>query len=350
MITLCAHEICAEFDPSIGLLKRFIVTDNAHTISPLHTAPWVDSNEVIPANAAPHLAKLGGDFFCAPFGATESSSPLHGWPPNSPWIIETKGKNFITARLGQRVFGAELMKELTLKPGHPFVYQRHTFIGGLGQVSVANHANVSLPNGGYIRTSPKFQWRTPPDPLETDPTRGRSSLAYSAQAVDPKIFPTKNGTADLTKFPWMPRHEEFVAGLEKPGNTFGWTAITRPSENDLFLSLRNTSILPMTMFWHSNGGRDYAPWSGRHTGCLGVEEGAAARKFNIDPETRLSGPGEIQLTPESTVVIPQVIGAIHWPSGSGVKAIEARETDLKITGEDGDVRYVLFDRDFLSID
>ena len=70
----------------------------------------------------------------------------------------------------------------------------------------------------------------------------------------------------------------YRVGIEAQGHRLGWTTVTRPEEGDLFLSLRNARRLPMTMLWHSNGGRDYAPWSGRHFGCLGVEE--------ADPEFR----------------------------------------------------------------
>jgi hypothetical protein len=34
--------------------------------------------------------------------------------------------------------------------------------------------------------------------------------------------------------------------------------------------------MPITMLWVSNGGRDFSPWNGRHTGVLGIEDGCAA--------------------------------------------------------------------------
>ena len=42
------------------------------------------------------------------------------------------------------------------------------------------------------------------------------------------------------------------------------------------LVLKNPAELPVTMLWISNGGRDYAPWSGRHRGVLGIEDGRTA--------------------------------------------------------------------------
>jgi hypothetical protein len=51
---------------------------------------------------------------------------------------------------------------------------------------------------------------------------------------------------------------------------FAWTAATL--DGYIWFSLKNPEILPSTLFWISNGGRHGAPWSGRHTGRLGLEE------------------------------------------------------------------------------
>ena len=62
-----AEGISFGFDPGFGLLDGFAVEDRGKTVAPLHRAPWVGTGEALPPGAAPHLAKLGGDFFCAPF-------------------------------------------------------------------------------------------------------------------------------------------------------------------------------------------------------------------------------------------------------------------------------------------
>ena len=348
MTRLLAAGISLSFDPKLGMIEAFEVVDQEHTVSPLHRAPWVGTDAEFPDDIAPHLVKLGGDFFCAPFASHEDGSPLHGWPPNSAWTVEDQGTGHIRAKLNRTVFGAELFKEITLRPGHPFVYQRHTFHGGDGRVPVSNHANVALPKGGLIRTSPKSCWVTPQNPLETDPACGRSGLIYPARHTDPAAFPGKDGPVDLTRYPWLPRHEDFAVGLEMPGQTLGWTAITRPNEGDVFLSLRRAKALPMTMLWHSNGGRDYAPWSGRHVGCLGVEEGCAGHVLGAGHEDMLVTPGAVTLRADTAVEIHHVIGAIHWPSASGIKHVEACGDTLRVTGEDGQTRYVPFDGAFLE--
>jgi hypothetical protein len=346
---VAADGIRFRFDARTGLLDGFVVTDSGVEVAPLHRAPWIGTGETMPPDAAPLMATLGGDFFCAPFASSENGSPLHGWPPNAPWTVAARDRGTLRAVLERPVFGATLVKELSVRDGHPFVYQRHVFVGGEGRVAVANHANLSVKSGGVIRTSPKRAWETPKDPQESDPARGRSALIYPARSEDPRAFPGLSGPVDLTRYPWNTRHEDFVVGIEAPGHALGWTAVTRAAEGDVYLSLRSATRLPMTMLWHSNGGRDYPPWSGRHFGCLGVEEGAADHMLGLSTEADLAGPGALALTPDGTAEVRHVIGAIAWPTGEPVAAIHAGDAGLEITGEAGTTRRVPFQTGFLRL-
>ena len=88
---------------------------------------------------------------------------------------------FWTAQVKAR----RVVKELSVQDGHPFVYQRHLFIGGTGALPVANHAMVSVPNGAKLSFSRKRWWETLADPLET--TRaGRASPI----PADPRMRPS----------------------------------------------------------------------------------------------------------------------------------------------------------------
>ena len=349
MTKLQAEGIRARFDARTGLLDGFSVGDDGRVVAPMHRAPWVGTCEVMPDDAAPLMATLGGDFFCAPFASSEGDSPLHGWPPNSAWVIEEQATNRILARLARPVYGSQLTKELRVQDGHPFVYQCHAFAGGTGRVTVSNHANVSVATGALVRTSRKRCWETPATPQETDPEMGRSALVYPAQSLDPRRFPGLSGPVDLTIYPWNPRHEDFVVGIEASGHSLGWVAVTRPEEADLFLSVRDPRLLPMTMFWHSNGGRDYAPWSGRHVGCLGVEEGAAWNMLGISGERDLAGPGALNLEPDGRAEVRHVIGAFAWPSREGVTDVRIANGRLIVRGEKGAERAVPIDPEFLGL-
>lgn len=348
---IAAKGISVRFVPELGRLDDIVVEDAGRQVSLLHHAPWVGTAEAMPADAAPLMAGLGGDFFCAPFALSEGDSPLHGWPANVPWDVALAAPDRVRAVCSRAVYGATLIKELTVLDAHPFVYQRHVFVGGAGRVSAANHANVSVPSGAHIRTSAKSHWESPATPLETDPAMGRSRIACPARSADPSAFPTADGgTVDLTSYPWFDRSEDFLIGVESADSPLGWTAVTRLAEGDLYLSLRHPRHVPMTMLWQSNGGRDYPPWSGRHTGCLGVEEGAAAHMLGVSGEADLAGPGFLSLSPFGSVEMRHVTGAIAWPSGAPVARITRDTGGLSILGEDGTTRRVPFVTDFLRLD
>jgi hypothetical protein len=345
MEILRACGIRVAFQALGGAVSSLQVQDAGRTITPLHRAPWHPSE--VPSDAPPHQAWLAGDFFCAPFGnASADAAPLHGWPANTDW----DGQNG-HYRLTRTVMGARLEKTLTLRDDHPFLYQRHVFTGGAGALPVANHAMVSLPQGGVISTSALRWCETPAAAPEPDPVRGRSLLAYPARAAM-AAFPKADGTmADLGRYPIGAAHEDFVTAIAAPSLAFGWTAVVRP-QGDVFLSLRRADLLPLTMFWHSDGGRHYAPWSSRHIGVLGVEEGVGQALLGLSsmeqpcPLAAAGQPTALQLG--KTCDVRHIIGAIAWPSGERVAAITPQPGALVVRGDAGAVRTVAFDDGFLG--
>lgn len=334
--TISARGISVDFVPRGGVLRRLSVTDEGATIAPLHHAPW--SPGEVPPDAPPHQSWLAGDFLAAPMGPGPDG--LHGLTANGTWQVVPSSPGTLRAVLQGAVSGATVVKELSLADDHPFVYQRHLFIGGNGALPVANHAMISVPNGAKLSFSRKRWWETLPEALET--TEGRSCLAYPRRAEDAAEFPAADGgTVNLHRYPWGDRHEDFVAGIEDPASRLGWTAVVRPGEGDLFLSLRCPRALPMTMLWHSNGGRDYAPWNGRHRGCLGVEEGAVLPVLGLsaretpDPLTAAGQPALLTLDPLGTTEVRHVLGAIRWPTGQSVAGVMLEDDVLTVTGDWG---------------
>lgn len=104
----------------------------------------------------------------------------------------------------------------------------------------------------------------------------------------------------------------------------------------------------MTMLWHSNAGRDYAPWSSRHKGCLGVEEGAAAYLLSCSSEAELVGPGALTLGGRTRV--RHVIGAVAWSTGEPVADVEQGRHSITISGVKGTNIKVPLDTKFLFND
>lgn len=360
--TIEAKGIRVTLDLRAGQVRALAIEMDGRRLEPLHTAPWVDDpaitgDESIP----PNLRYLSGDFFCAPFGASDvEPAPPHGWTANSRWqlIGTTAEPDGVTARyrLEKKVMGAVVEKTFTLRDGHPFLYETHAFIGGSGALPVANHAITRFPTGGRLSFSPKAFAETPATAPEPDPARGRSRLAYPAHSADATHLPLADGTiADLTRYPIAERHEDLVMLAEAPGHTLGWIAAERPVEGDLFISLKNPADYPVTILWYSNGGRDYAPWNGRHVGALGIEEGRVYSGYGhkaaieANPLNAAGIPTALVLDSRGRVDVRNVIGGLALPAGAGVVSdVHAETGRLQLAFEGGAALDAPFDDRFLS--
>jgi hypothetical protein len=211
-----------------------------------------------------------------------------------------------------------------------------------------------MTGGGKLAFSPKRIAATPDDALEPDPARGRYVLAYPARSADLARFPgIDGGDVDLTDYRMDRRHEDFVTLVEADHPGPGWTAVARKDEADLVLVLKNPAELPVTMLWLSNGGRDYAPWSGRHRGVLGIEDGRTAIGHSAslgDNWLKREGVATaFELAEGRTTSFRQIIGAVPHSGGQAPAAIVVRDGQLQITAQGGASRNVSFDSDFLRI-
>lgn len=342
-----AGGISVTLDLAVGHIKALVVERDGRKIAPLHRAPWI--GEAQQPDTPAHLARLSGDFLCAPFGLSDiDGSPAHGWPANSPWRhIDTRaveGGCVARFELEKRVMGARVTKEFTLRDGHPFLYQRHVFSGGDGAVSVGLHMMVSLPQGGHLSFSPKRFVATPDDPQESDPIRGRSLLAYPSHFQDLKKAPRADGgTANLTCYPFDRNYEDCVMMPEAPDRAFAWGAALRHHEGDLVLSLKRPEDFPSTLLWMSNGGRYYSPWNSRHRGVLGLEEVRtyllSGHKASIVPNsfTEQGIPTSISLTADGEVDLRHAIGIMPVPVGwDRVTDVEPRGETLAVLSDNGE--------------
>jgi hypothetical protein len=359
-----ARGIALTLDLRVGHIRHMALTVGGRSLEPLHTAPWVDDPAVLSDETiTPNARLLSGDFFCAPFGRNDiEDNPTHGAPANSPWILtgvtEDAQRGGVTARyeLQRLVMGASVIKELRIHDDHPFVYERHIFKGGAGALPVANHAMTRIEGEAVLGFSRKAFGLTPQAPMETDPRRGRSVLAYPARFEDMTKAPLAGGgLADLTRYPFAERHEEFVILVEEAGPGPGWTVVARRPQNDVFISLKNAAELPFTFLWVSNGGRDYRPWDGRHIGVLGVEDarafGGYGHRASMAPnEFSDAGiPTALSLDPQGEVQIRNVIGGLPLPDGwTSVADIRTTPDTLTLVGAGGQSVSYPFDGRFLD--
>lgn len=354
-----AEGISVTIDLDIGHIADLSIHTDGRVLRPLHRAPWIDEPATRISDWSPGTKGLSGDFLCAPFSASDvEEAPLHGWSANSRWqVVETlalpDGAR-ATLRLERTILGAVVEKTLTLRDGHPFLYQEHAFIGGSGELPAAHHPMTVMQAGGHLSFSPKRLAMTPDASLEPDPSRGRHALAYPARANDLSRFPRADGGIyDLTLYPADGRDEDFVLLVEDEHDGPGWTAVARRAEADLFLVLKNPRDLPITMLWISNGGRDYAPWNGRHRGVLGIEDGRTAvghaSSLRDNSLKQLGVPTSFVLDPQGAVRFRHVLGAA--PLANGLEApvtLEARDGFLRSVFAKGDTLSVAFDDTFLA--
>jgi hypothetical protein len=355
--TLSAEGIEVTLDLDVGHLSAFKVERRDRQISPFHKAPW--GKEEMDDSIPPHLRKLSIDFFCAPFGASDvEDAPAHGWPANSSWDLSDVERlsdgSRATFKLSRTVMTAMLTKTLTVRDGHPFLYQSHRFTGGAGSLPVAYHAMIDLPNGGLISVSPKLRAQTPHDALEPDPARGRSMLAYPAVSGNLSRFPSLDGgVSDLLRYPLDDNHVDLVMLHEQPSNQLGWVVVARPAERDMALVLKSPAMLPSTVLWYSNGGRAYEPWNGRHRGVLGVEEARTffgqGHRASIAPNILSDSGIPTSLNLEGTQDVRSIIGACEMIDREGtVSTLDALNGCLRMIGARGDFFELPFDNEFLN--
>ncbi|MFO1142703.1 MAG: hypothetical protein U1E59_09975 [Amaricoccus sp.] len=451
MARIAADGISVGVTNFCGMLEGLEIERGGRRIRPLHRAPWVGHSEELPEDPVPHHVVLEGDFFCAPFGQTdEPGVAAHGWPANGTWRdlgTATAADGAVTMRLEleEKVSGATVTKEVTLRPGHPVVYQRHLLTGGSGAVPIAHHAMIHVPGGARLSFSTKDFGATPEMPQETDPARGVSILAATAadgavtmrleleekvsgatvtkevtlrpghpvvyqrhlltggsapcrlrttrcdpcsrrrtsasakdfgatpeipQETDPArgvsilASPQRFGSLaevaladgskrDMRSYPWADGHEDFLSLIDPKDAVTGWSAAVAAADGFVFFAVKDARMLCQTSLWMSNGGRFFAPWSSRHKAVLGIEEGTT-----FFGNGRLASAAENDLTRQGyrtavplggEVVVRYALGAIPVPEGwREVADVAIGDDGLTITDVGGGRETVGFHAGFLE--
>lgn len=363
MITIESDAVRIVFNPDGGHLDEVVFRQGGREARPMHRAPWrgpvgdPTTSEPLPDSLPTVERNLAGDFLCAPFCASDiSGGPIHGEPANGQWRETGRGAVAgggvtVVFELEPAVLGARLRKEITLLPGQPVVYQRHVFVGGQGALPLAHHAMLHVPGGAALSFSPKDFGGTTTIPAETDPARGRSVLAYPQRfdALD-AVRLAGGGTADATHYPFADRHEDILFLVERKGARHGWSAALAANDGFLFFAVKDASVLPQTVLWLSNGGRDYVPWLGRHRAVIGIEEACtfyhSGHSASIAPNalTQAGYRTALDLVPDGELSIRYAFGAIPAPAGwARVESVRLGDEGLLITEAGGTRVEVPFD-------
>jgi hypothetical protein len=313
-----------------GHLGPVIFDRAGKKIAPLSIAPWV--GEAIDRSAPPLIKVLRGDFFCMPFGGNETpfqgeEHPPHGETANSPWMFESltreDARTTLNLTLRARVRPATVKKSIALPDDHDAVYQRHIVSGASGPMNFGHHAMLKFPDeegAGRISTSRFVHAQVFPQPVELPQNRGYSLLKPDATFKSLEKVPTITGEmTDLSRYPARRGFEDIVMLVADDKLPFGWTAVAFPAQGYVWFALKDPRVLRETVFWISNGGRHYAPWSGRHVNVMGLEEVTAnfhsglAESVKANPIARRGFPTHTQLDPKRPLIVNYIFGVAPIP-------------------------------------
>jgi hypothetical protein len=159
-----------------------------------------------------------------------------------------------------------------------------------------------------------------PTDFESPENRGYSCLKTGALFDDLAAVPlAAGGTTDVSVYPARRGFDDLVMLTADATLPFAWTAVTFPAQRYVYFALRDPRVLRHTILWISNGGRHYAPWNGRHTGVLGIEDTTSYFHYGLaesakpNPLSRAGHPTTLALSPKKPTVVDYVIGVAAIP-------------------------------------
>lgn len=341
---------------------------NGRRLQPMAVAPWA---EEAPSGLPAILQVLRGDFFCMPFGGNAKpfggeTHPVHGETANAVWhldgIAEDAGGCSLRMSLATRVRRGRVEKLIRLEHGHNAVYCRHVISGMKGPMCLGHHAMLRFPDrpgSGVVTTSPFVYGQTLPEPTERPENRGYSLLKPGAVFTSLNEVPTVTGEwADLGRYPARRGYEDLAMIVGETEVPFGWTAVTFPRERYAWFALKDPRVLRSTLLWHSNGGRHYPPWNGRHVNVLGLEEVTSyfhyglAESARMNPLSAEGHPTSLVLHPDRPLTVNYIMALAVVPAGfESVAAIEVnpdRANTVILRSSRGKAVNVVVDVTFLS--
>lgn len=322
-------------------------------VTPFSIAPWAEE-KLAPGTPA-LLAALRGDFFCAPFGGNGTPwrgerHPPHGETANAKWRLAAfeRAADRVTlhASLELSVRRGYVGKHVTLVDGHTAVYQRHVISGARGPMTVGHHAMLKFPEAegsGIVSTSRFIRAQVFPEIFERPENRGYQALKPGATFRSLERVPLlAGGTTDLSRYPARRGYEDLVMLTADATLPFAWNAVTFPRERHVYFALRDPRVLRHTILWISNGGRHYAPWNGRHTSVMGIEDVTGyfhhglAESAKPNPLSRRGLPTTLALDPKKPAEVRYILGVAAIPAGfDRVAAIRTRKGGIELVAANG---------------
>lgn len=336
-------------------------------VKPFSVAPWVE--EKVVRALPPILGVLRGDFFCMPFGGNAQAyrgeqHPIHGETANRRWKLHSlKRKPSLTqlhARLKTRIRAGQVDKWIRLVDQETTVYQQHVISAMSGPMNFGHHAMLKFPDepgSGCVSTSAFVHGQVFPDQFEKAAEGGYQSLKPGATFTSLESVPLISGDrADLTRYPARLGFEDLVTIVSDDRLPFAWTAVTFPSQGYVWLALKDPRVLRQTVFWLSNRGRHYAPWSSRHVGVMGVEDVTSCFHYGLAESASQSNPLAKrgyqtceQFNPGQRFAVNYIIAVAAIPAGfDRVSSITAAKSGVELTALNGKKTRLKLDLGFLA--
>ena len=350
-----------------GHLAPVVFDRQRRRIQPYALPPWW--SEKLPADTLPLIRVLRGDFFCLPFGANAEPfrgerHQVHGGTANRKWKFEAiervAGKTTLHLSLKTTIRRGRVDKHITLVDGHNAVYCQHVISGMSGPMDLGHHAILKFPErpgSGILTHSPAKFGMVSVQPLEYPETFGYSMLKPGAKFSSLSRVPTMTGGwADLTRYPARRGFEDLVLLATRQIEPFAWVAVTFPEERYVWFALKDPQVLRQTALWHSNGGRHYAPWNGRHLNVLGIEDLTGFFHYGLAPSARRNCLNELgeqtcfELKPDKPLKVNYIMAVAEIPRGYDcTRRIEAgRDGVLALVSAGGKSVRVPLRHDFLQ--
>jgi hypothetical protein len=255
-------------------------------VRPMASAPW---GEVLDPAVPGHLRRLGGEFFCLPFGGggtvrdpvagwerlttAAPDEPMHGPAANEDWqiIAQEPGGVRLGLDLPEEYVVSRIVRYIRLDTNKPAARVTVTLeIRRDGRVPVAFHPILRLPEKpSELTLSASFaQGFTYPALIEPDRMACEPGNSFADLSHVPK---RRGGSVDLSRLPLGQKVDDVVllAGMKGPlRGAFlddGY-ALTVDWPRDL---------LPHCLVWIHDRGIDVPPWNGTYRG-IGIEPLASA--------------------------------------------------------------------------
>lgn len=308
--------------------------------SPMAIAPW--SKDTKAKYAVKHLSLLRGDFFCLPFGGNATPNgkekfPAHGETSNEDWKMVDGGTlaadcdcdhgdecAYMVAEMKTKVRKATVEKLVAIRQGEQAVYVCHDISGLSGAMNYGHHAMLQWQKqgAGLISTSKIKYGQVFPGMFENPAEGGYQALKPGATFTSLNKVPMLDGgTADLTVYPARLGFEDLVMVCSDGKGPFAWSAAVYPDERMVWFSLKDPAVLASTILWHSNRGRHYFPWNGRHVGVLGIEEVTSYFHYGIaesvkpNPVSKAGIATSRVFRADETFSVPYIMAAARVPAG-----------------------------------